>query len=265
MMKLQVMSDLHLEFGGFYPEKVGDVLLLAGDICVADYFLRNDAAARKHNSRANDFFTEFCGEFDQVYMVMGNHEHYGGDFTETRNILENVLADTNVIILENEGVQLTESYALWGSTFWTDFDRKNWFVTQASRRGMSDYHVIDVGNTSLGTDYIYEVNRVARYALEDALKASDKKFVIMTHHGLVAPPRGEMGPSFSNNNMDFNYFNTGLEEFLFLNEKVTHLVHGHTHDSYDYVREGTRVVVNPRGYYGHSLNDSFNPNFVMEV
>ena len=263
-MKLQVMTDLHLEFGGFYPEKVGDVLLLPGDVCVANRFTQNDAAARKHNKRALQFFEDFCGQFDNTYMVLGNHEYYGGVYEDVRGLLEKALVNTNVIILENEGVQLTDTHVLWGGTFWTDFDRKNWFVTQAAKQGMNDYQVIWTADGPFTTDFVYDLNQEARLALMDALETVDQKFVVMTHHGLVVPPRGELGANFGNNNMDFNFFNVGMEEVLF-GGKVTHYVHGHTHDSYDYVRHGVRVVVNPRGYDGYALNPDFNPNFVMEV
>jgi hypothetical protein len=42
-------------------------------------------------------------------------------------------------------------------------------------------------------------------------------------------------------------------------------VHGHTHDSFDYKIGGTRVICNPRGYFGRVLNPKFNPRLVIEV
>jgi calcineurin-like phosphoesterase family protein len=45
-------------------------------------------------------------------------------------------------------------------------------------------------------------------------------------------------------------------------------IHGHTHDSMDYVLHGTRVVCNPRGYSRSSAtqeNKEFNPTLVMVV
>ena len=40
-------------------------------------------------------------------------------------------------------------------------------------------------------------------------------------------------------------------------------IHGHTHESFDYDYEGTRIVCNPYGYYGSNLN--YQPDFVIEV
>ena len=35
-------------------------------------------------------------------------------------------------------------------------------------------------------------------------------------------------------------------------------IHGHTHESMDYVVDGTRVICNPRGYLPHEPNRKFN-------
>ena len=44
-------------------------------------------------------------------------------------------------------------------------------------------------------------------------------------------------------------------------------VHGHTHDSFDYVVNGTRVVCNPRGYAKNGVNEnpSFDIDFIVDV
>ena len=36
-------------------------------------------------------------------------------------------------------------------------------------------------------------------------------------------------------------------------------IHGHTHESCDYVEQGTRVLCNPRGYGPFELNATFDP------
>jgi hypothetical protein len=44
-------------------------------------------------------------------------------------------------------------------------------------------------------------------------------------------------------------------------------IHGHTHDSFDYVLNGTRVVCNPRGYARDGVNENrrFDANFSIEI
>ena len=44
-------------------------------------------------------------------------------------------------------------------------------------------------------------------------------------------------------------------------------VHGHTHDSFDYTINGTRVVCNPRGYVIDGVNENarFDPDLVIAI
>jgi hypothetical protein len=44
-------------------------------------------------------------------------------------------------------------------------------------------------------------------------------------------------------------------------------IHGHTHDSFDYWVNGTRVLCNPRGYAKNGVNENplFDPNFLVEI
>ncbi|MCY1376215.1 hypothetical protein D9M69_636870 [compost metagenome] len=44
-------------------------------------------------------------------------------------------------------------------------------------------------------------------------------------------------------------------------------VHGHTHDSFDYMLHGTRVACNPRGYAKNGVNENplFGSNSVVQI
>ena len=44
-------------------------------------------------------------------------------------------------------------------------------------------------------------------------------------------------------------------------------IHGHTHDSFDYLLNGTRVVCNPRGYAKDGVNENarFDEDLMIEV
>ena len=57
-MKIALASDIHLEFGGitFYNIEGADVLVLAGDICVAQHFA-NGKPDRK-STRLNSSHTD---------------------------------------------------------------------------------------------------------------------------------------------------------------------------------------------------------------
>ena len=89
-MKLQVVSDLHLEFSDWkLPDVDSDIIVCAGDISTGDSGV---VWAIRESERLNK----------PVIYVMGNHEFYHSEYN---NLLEEVkeLADgTNVTVLDND-------------------------------------------------------------------------------------------------------------------------------------------------------------------
>ena len=65
-MRVQILSDLHLEFGPFTVEKIDrDLLILAGDIHVGE--------------KAIDFIEKQL-EISPVIYILGNHEFYNNEY-----------------------------------------------------------------------------------------------------------------------------------------------------------------------------------------
>jgi predicted phosphodiesterase len=97
-MKIAICSDLHLEFGTISLENTenADVLILGGDICVAKDLMKkdnNDILDRFGRSeRWHQFFQECSDRFPNVIYIMGNHEHYHGDYANTVTILRDRLS-----------------------------------------------------------------------------------------------------------------------------------------------------------------------------
>ena len=86
-MKIQYMSDLHLEFGEMpVPEKLGDILVLAGDIHVG--------------TKAAPFINECAERFNEVLYLYGNHEFYDHDLLAVQHQMP-LLVQDNVTILDN--------------------------------------------------------------------------------------------------------------------------------------------------------------------
>ena len=105
-MKVNVISDLHLEFDDLILPG-GDVLILSGDICEAKNVKKDqyseDVVQFKFEHKRSDryirFFVEECAKYKHVIYVMGNHEHYGFRFDKTYNHLKENLPD-NILLLE---------------------------------------------------------------------------------------------------------------------------------------------------------------------
>jgi len=86
-MKIALASDIHLEFGpiDLTNDQSADVLVLAGDICVANDFVGSRASKRE---QYQNFFARCCEQFPQVVYILGNHEHYNGDAAKSYEILK---------------------------------------------------------------------------------------------------------------------------------------------------------------------------------
>ncbi|NDB62173.1 hypothetical protein EB001_27605, partial [bacterium] len=70
-VKIQVVSDCHLEFGhDVHITNAGaDVLVLAGDICIAKAFKNKERNI--NNVGYYRFFDEVCANFKDVIYIMG--------------------------------------------------------------------------------------------------------------------------------------------------------------------------------------------------
>jgi hypothetical protein len=83
--------------------------------------------------------------------------------------------------------------------------------------------------------------------------------VVVTHH---LPHRECIHPKYEGTR--FNpCFASDLDHLV--RAPVALWVHGHTHESIDFLVNGTRVVCNPRGYLPHEPNPSFDPVGAIEL
>lgn len=260
-MKLHLMSDLHLEFA---PMQLpgGDVLLLAGDILVAD-----SLTAFYKRSEYADFFNQAVKKYNKVFLIAGNHEHYHGMIDTSHAIIQNFLAEEKlpVAFLDNTCVPLNDEYILFGSTFWTDFNNNDFTACRAAHSYMNDYRLIGNGERNLIPYDTVLLNNDARAALNSALEFyKTKKFIVMTHHlpdMLSVNERFKPGIDVIN----YAYTNTGLKNLIENSKQIKYWFHGHTHDSCDYVLGETRVVCNPRGYTNPKTNRAENSAFNIDL
>lgn len=244
-LKIQYMSDLHLEGADLKIENKdgANLLILAGDITTS-----------KSYKTHYDFFKNASDNWDRVVHVMGNHEYYRGDIEETRQELFEFFYKNfkNIHSLENESIDLG-SHRLFGSTLWTDCNGNDPLTKRTLQNGMNDYRIIQWKSRKhwrLRPSDTVELHQIAVDRLVQALEASDKGTIVVTHHA----------PSFKSTNIKYGadyLMNGGYRsdlEWLMEGYDIPLWFHGHMHDSVDYTvtssTEGrqTRVLSNPRGY-----------------
>ena len=150
-MKIALASDVHLEFGHLELNNVdnADVLVLSGDICVASKFGPN----------YDRFFQDASRLFKNVVYIMGNHEHYDGDFAKSESILRAALERySNVHFLEKEIVKIDDVTFI-GGTLWTDMNKEDPLTMFHVQRRMNDFRIVRNSNRMVTrTVPIYELN-----------------------------------------------------------------------------------------------------------
>jgi Icc-related predicted phosphoesterase len=284
-MKIAIGSDLHLEFGTLSLSNAdsADVLILAGDICMARDF---EITETKRAQRYLDFFEGVSREFPQVIYIMGNHEHYNGDVAYSYSILKRHLAKfENIHVMEKESLEL-DDVTFVCATMWTSMNDEDPITLHAVKDMMNDFRNVKNSNRMISRtvplydDGIYNVDRKvighkvkeepAKFSPQDSVndhkQALDyinhvlmndeaKKYVVVTHH---TPSWQSCHEKYVHDRVMNGAFHTELGDFIAYRPQIKLWIHGHTHDDFDYAIGETRVVCNPRGYIGHENRaDSF--------
>jgi len=251
-MKVRVLSDLHLEFQDWNPpDAEADVIVLAGDI---------------HSGTRGVEWARRQFPVTPVLYVPGNHEFYGREIQETLSDLQKAGRRFCVDILHGRGVVIGGVRFL-GATLWTDFALHGADASSLRRtmndakRGMSDFSVIRHGGHGL---FRPEDARAAHLEQRSWIgeQLADEfagPTILISHH--LPHPRSIHG-KYHGSRLN-PCFASDLSQLM--GPPVAVWIHGHTHDSCDYVEQGTRVVCNPRGYGPFELNAAFDPIMTIDV
>jgi predicted phosphodiesterase len=248
------MSDLHLEFSTFEPPATdADIIILAGDIGKVA-----DGIHWAHRT--------FPGK--TIVYVPGNHEYYGTQRAETLAMLHIAAKATGVHLLDDAELLLPQhDLRILGSTMWTDFclfgEVKQKMAMMAGQKGLNDFRVIHEGRLGhFSPQHSIDLHKKSLAWLTAKLdEPFGGKTVVVLHH---LPSKLSVADRYKDDLLSA-CFASNLD-FLF-DKNIDLLVHGHTHDNFDYVANGTRVICNPRGYvtYNGQENFDFNPGLVIEI
>lgn len=250
-MKFALASDLHLGFGGLIltNEEGADVLVLAGDT----FEIANLPDIEYHY--VTEFFRNVSNEFKHVFVVFGNHEHYGLSLGESYTRFKDWLAlnQFDNIKLLNRDTVVVDGVSFHGTTLWTDVNRSNPISVSIVERGMHDYIYIKDWCVAEQVKVFDEDFAWIKQAVESN---KNGKNVVVTHHhpSLLSIPE-----RFRGDELSFGYA-SDLSEFILDSPQINYWCAGHTHDRFEYVLGETTVVCNPRGYKGYEKNAS---NFTL--
>lgn len=254
-MKLQILSDLHLESQAFtlktHPD--ADAVVLAGDIAAW--------SARKRM----ESLIKSCPK--PVIYIPGNHEAY-------KSTMDRVWeADAEMSRTVSHFKNLTQyqhcyemgDVMIIGCTLWTNFSLPFWhqgkkiqdqtLAMGIANQGIADFTMIKDWTPMLAAREYSSSVRYLQWMIE---RYPDKKVVVVTH---FLPSERSIDPQYARSSLN-PYFASDTE-FLMM-PQVKLWIHGHTHHSCDYMVRDTRVVCNPRGYT-KTENPAFDSQLLIEV
>lgn len=309
-MKIALASDVHLEFGDLHlkNEQNADVLILSGDICVASDLGKPDPHNFMEGAKSNrvtDFFKRCSFQFPHVVYVMGNHEHYHGDFATSGNKIKSMLESnmlSNVYLLDKE-TKVIDDVTFIGGTLWTDMNKEDPTTLAHIRGMMNDFRCVSNSNRMVTrkvplykkdaegqyiTQKIGEINsliedgykmkqEVSTFCPEDAVD-DHKKMVDYIRTvvegkfdqkfvvvGHHAPSKSSTHPRYKDETLMNGGYSSDLSKFMLERPQIKLWTHGHTHEDFDYMIGTTRVVCNPRGYINYENKAEYFQLKYMDV
>ena len=256
-MRLQLLSDLHLETELYDPEPApgAELLVLAGDI----------------DSRW-DALERFRGWPVPIVFVAGNHEFDGRDLTEATTTLRERCAAFGLTMLERDSVVIEDTAGMrirfLGTARWSDFDL---FGTLGRAKAMraGSYFLQLMQATQAGRPFDADAMRIEALACRAWLEVELKrrrdgwdKTVVVTH---FAPSVKSADPRYGAKSGTASFCNADDDLLPFADLWL----HGHVHCAHDYrvARNGgaTRVVCNSRGHAKRGEPAAHLPRLVIEV
>jgi Icc-related predicted phosphoesterase len=257
-MKLQIMSDLHIDYPGgrgippLAPSV--DMVIVAGDTCPG--LVQSIEALRRAYPSPT-----------AIVMVAGNHELWSRRLAFEEHFEEgHAAADLHdVHLLENETATI-HGVRILGATLWTDYELYGAELRETAMRAAADY-MLDHKRIKWSRDpwerfrpaEARALHRQSRMFFEDALQDPHAgPSVCVSHHAMtldaVAPEqqRSILSAAYASEMLPM------IDRF-----QPNLVVTGHTHHSIDIKRGRTRMISNPAGYAGE--NRYFDPSLVVEL
>ncbi|MEL7118557.1 MAG: metallophosphoesterase [Bacteroidota bacterium] len=252
-MKIQYASDLHLEFfqnkrwlknNPLIPN--GDILILAGDT----YHLGDNFQSLK-------ILESWSEQFEQVYILPGNHEYYGGYDVATAHDPMELNLKPNIKIVNNLVIEYPEVRLIF-CTLWSRILNNIPRILSS----MMDFKKIRYEGETLSIANYNRLHDSAFSFLQSALnQASDKKTVVVTHH---LPSRFCNVEEFKNSKINEG-FCVDLTDFI-KEAKVDHWIYGHSHrNKPSFKINSTQMITNQLGYLSLNELDAFDRGKYFEV
>lgn len=245
-MKVQLASDLHLEFQANRDYIASNPLIPVGDVLV----LAGDIVPFRLIDKQMDFF-QFCADnFENTYWIPGNHEYYHGELSNrTGAFIENI--KTNVHLVNNHCAQ-HENTKIILSTLWTPIsNEKAWHI----QNGLNDYQLINNNEMNFTTSRSSQLFEENFAFIQEAVENNEyEKCIVVTHH----VPTFQHYPDEYKGSILNEAFAVDLDQFI-ENSSIDYWIYGHHHRNTKNFKIGkTELITNQLGYVHYGEHSNFS-------
>ncbi|WP_443943940.1 metallophosphoesterase [Pedobacter sp. AW1-32] len=248
-MRIQIISDLHQEFGITNLNfENADLIILAGDVNLGTTGIK--------------WIKDYIADKPVIY-VLGNHEYYKGTYPKTLHKIISASRNSNVIVLENSRFNFG-GVRFHGATMWTDFSLFGNPIQYGMicQDKMNDYRKIrrDPSYSKLRTIDTYKIHQISKLWLQESLAESTGYHnIVITHHA----PSIKSVPDVYKTDPVTSAYASNLEEIIY-KYKPQYWIHGHIHTPCRYNLGETEIICNPHGYINEKYN-GYNKNLIIEI
>ena len=255
-MKIQYVSDLHLEFkenSKYLKENpldvAGDILLVAGDSAYLG------TPEFEHHS----FWRWASENYNQVIVCLGNHEFYQYyDISKLQDgfcgeIMPNVRFYYNAVVHIND-VDIVIS------TMWGRINPCDVYITEHS---VSDFHRIRNGRYRLTAEaFNAENERCVEFIKRAVADSKAKTKIVLTHH---VPTNLVVAEEFKRSNIN-GAFTCDLSDYI-AESGIDYWIYGHSHRNIETTLGKTIITCNQLGYVfnGEHFNNGYVKSKFIEI
>jgi predicted phosphodiesterase len=241
-MKIQILSDIHLEYYDYYPglhyflKPSAKILILAGDICYYkhEFFLK--------------FFKEASFFFKYVLFVPGNHEYYTSTFIDTDfesferadYEMKDILCNLQNVIFLQENTFTIGNINFIGATLWND-SKMTYNQLKKLNYTQNDNFVLYRNKVMPDPTKTDVINKRHYNWLSTQLNLHKNYYNIVITHFL--PSKNCIDKHFQQYD-DNHFFYTNCEKLF---PKVNTWIYGHTHIGSKKYLKNTLLISNPHG------------------
>ena len=253
-MKIQYCSDLHLEFSKnskwleINPIKpVGEILIVAGDT----YYLGKEFSS-------HPWFDYASKNWEQVILIPGNHEFYGGfDAKISYQLDYEFNIRDNVTLVNNKSLSIGGTRFIF-TTLWSKIEHQIGPILGS----LNDFRLIQINNKRLSIESYNSLFDLSwKFLKAEIDREIDKQTVVVTHH---MPSDLCNLPMYKGSKLN-EAFCTDLTNEI-ESSNIYAWIFGHSHGNIENFEIGnTMMLTNQLGYIEHGAEQYYKGNMYFEV